>query len=421
MAELGFTRLGLAEEVNRVLKARSRAGAQGLSYATATERWVYRLLAGQTLWPRANYRGALEEIFGCSALELGFLPPFGYRGPRSRLKIADAEGDMDRRRFLLITGTLGAVTVAIPDLGDSTRIGLSDLERLRQPLKELRVLDQRQGGARLAPAAAEVVAELGRILDNATMSAKVRRAAYALQGEYLASAGWFAIDAADGEAAGRYLDRALTVAAMARDPLLQAQIWNVLAWRASEAGKWGEVLTIAQAGMAGAGARREPRIAAAMHGWAAEGYAVQGHQGSATRSIGRAHDALEKVTSSDPPALWLNFVDHSEIDAFGSNAARSLGRYQVANELAERAMLSTPEGRERNRVSRGLMLTQARLGLREVEAAVEAAEEPLSRMTAVHSGRVIRRAREIRDEIAQWPEVPAARDWVARFDAVASA
>lgn len=411
MADLGLTREGLAQDVNRVVAASDHPGLSGV----ATERWVYRLLSGGTLWPRAHYRAALEQIFDCSVLDLGFVPPHGYRGPRHSRRPVDAEADMDRRRFLYIATSLGAAAITLPDVATSGRVGMADLERLAAPLEQLIALDQRRGAANLTAAATTVAAVVEETLDRATMSDRVRRCAYALQGEYLTSAGWFALDADDMVASGRYLDRALTVAAMARDPLLQAHNWNLLAYRASEAGKWGEILPIAQAGMAGTGARREPRVAAIMHGWAAEGYAAQGLQGYSSRAVGRAHDALDKITQP-PVAPWLGYVDHAEIDAFGSNAARSLGRYETADELARRAIAGAPAAHGRNRASRELMLAQARLGLREVEAAVDAASFPLSQMPTMRSGRLRRRMHALRGEFGQWGEVPAARDWVAQFD-----
>lgn len=421
MEELGLTRQGLADEVNRVIYGWSVTATETRS--GTNERWVYRLLAGQTRWPRAEYRHALERVLGCSAVDLGFSPPLTYRGYGRTLEIAVAEDDMDRRRFLVVglTGSLGVATVTVPDLGDATRVGMSDLDQLRTPLRELRALDQRRGGGNLAPSAAQIADEVGRLLDNAVMSARVRRAAYALQGEYLTDAGWFAIDAGDTDTARAYLERASIVAAMAREPMLQAHIWNTLAWTAGEDSKWGEVLAIAQASMTGAAARREPRVAAQMHGWAAKAYAARGYEGPARRSIGRARDALDKITDTDPPPTWIAFVDHSEIDTQGANAARRLGRFPVAAELAECALHATPADAERNRVGRGLMLARSRLGMGEVEGAVDAADSPLAHMVSIHSGRLLQRLHAVRVELGQWHEVPAARDWIERFDAQASA
>ncbi|SHN19279.1 hypothetical protein [Cryptosporangium aurantiacum] len=415
MADLGLTREGLAREVNRVV-----AGTRSPIAAVATERWVYLLLSGRTRWPRAHYRAALEEIFGCTALDLGFIPPLGKPGACRRVPTRSKEVDVDRRRFLYLAGALGAATVTLPDVRTGARIGLADLERLRAPLHELCVFDQQHGAANLVGAATQAGALVSDVLRHGTMSGRVRRSAYTLQGEYMTAAAWFSLDSDNLPSAGRYLDRALTVAAMAQDPLLQGDIWNLMAYRASEAGNWNEVLTIAQAGLASTGARREPRIAAIMHGWAAKSYAAQGYQGWSTRAIGRAHDAVNKVTQP-PAAEWLTFVDHSEVDAFASNAARRMGRYREADDLAQRAALATPPGRDRNRISRTLMSVQARLGLGEVDGAAEAAETPLQKLPALRSDRLLRRMHDVRKEFAAWREVSSARDWVDRFDATTAA
>ncbi|MFI5959760.1 hypothetical protein [Cryptosporangium sp. NPDC051539] len=414
MAQLGFTRQGLADEVNRVMAGCSAANQ------VATVRWVYRLLSGQTLWPQTDYRAALEQVFGCSALDLGFIPPVGYRGPLAAPSQVPVEADMNRRRFLLIAGITGTVSLTLPELGGIQRLGMADLERLAQPLKDLRALDQQRGGAALAAAANEVVTEIERLVDQVAMTERVRTAVCGLQGQYLAAAGWFALDAGSSREAAAYLDRAHTAAALARDSLLQSQIWNLMAYRASEAERWGEVLAIAQAGTAGPGARREPRIAAVMHGWSAEGYAAQGLVGASNRAVGRAHDALGKAIAG-PPAVWLEFVDHAEVDAFACNAARSLGRYRLAEDLAQRALSGTAPMADRNRASRGLMLADARLSLREVDGAVEAAAQPLEQVRTLRSGRLLRRFHAVRDDFAHWDDSRAARDWVDRFDATISA
>lgn len=418
MADLGYTLEGLADEVNRVVTATDPPRAQ------ASKRWVIHLLNGETLWPRTHYRTALEQIFGCTALELGFRPPLGHTSnpiPAQAEHTPDpepGEADMDRRRFISLI-SVGAATITLPDLDTSARIGYSDVQRLRSPLTELRALDQKHGAAGLSDAAAQVGATITELLRNATMSDRVRRAVYALHGEYMTAAAWFALDSNDPGLCGRHLNHALTDAALAQDPLLQACIWNIMAYRASETGHWTEVLAISRAAMAGTGARREPRIAALMHAKAARGYAAQGNHRMSSRSIGRAHEALDKQVGQ-PGAPWLGFVDRAELDAFASNAARQLGDFHRADKLAQQAVLATPSPMSRNRLSRSLMSVQARLGATEIEGAVHAAEEPLTAIHGLKSARLLRKMHTIRDDLSRWADVPQARDWVERYDQATS-
>lgn len=205
MAEYGLTRAALADAVNAALH---RSGNAGLT----SERWVYYLLDGSVLWPTRTHRQALEEVFAVPAERLGFVPPGGTRPvpppargqATRRLTLgvsSDGTGghnDVDRRKFLLLAGAgtgAGAFTLALPALHAQTRLGMSDVEAMRAPLRQLVALDARRGGAELAPAAEAAAARIHEALKRCTASDRVRRAGYSLAGEYLAGAGWFAIDA----------------------------------------------------------------------------------------------------------------------------------------------------------------------------------------------------------------------------------
>ena len=414
MAEYGLTRAGLADLVNDRIE--ENTGEPG----EATERWVYYLLSGQILWPREAQRQALEEVFGVSALDLGFIPPRGARrrsGPTLRVVRAPKGEAVDRRRFFMVAGA-GALSITLPDLTRRTRLGMSDVETLRQPLRELVTLDDRRGGTTLAPAAAGVVRHIEQALERCEVSDRVRRAFYTLSGEYLGNAGWFAIDADDLPAAARYLDHALRVATISRDATLQAQIWNGMAWRATQAGDHAEGMAIAQAALTSTASRRNPKIAALWHGWVAQGHAWRGQRALAERSLGRAHDALDRADDGPPTPSWLTFLDRDELSSQAAYSHLVLGNYAAAEDTAAEAIAATAPAYPRNRVSRQLTLAHAYLGQREVEQAVNVASTALDLTGDLHSGRLLRRYHTLHDRMAVWEsDVPAAAAWTQRFRA----
>lgn len=415
LAEYGLTRAGLATLVNDAVARRT--GEPG----EASERWVYYLLSGSIRWPRDVQRQALEDVFGVSALDLGFLPPSGarrLRRPTLGVVRAPRGGSaVDRRQFIVNAGG-GAVAVVLPDLSGHTRLGMSDVEALREPLARLSALDSRRGGTSLAPAAAAMVKQIESALTRCQVSDRVRRAMYSLAGQYLAGAGWFAIDADDLPAASRYLDHALRVSVIGRDPMVQAHIWNSMAWRADQAGDYNEALAIAQTAVVSTAARRSPKVAALWHGWIGQGHAWQGHRALAERAFGRAHDALERANDNDPVPAWTAFLDHAEIDSQAAYSHLVLGRYDAAETAARDALRATPRQYQRNRVSRQLMLAHAHLGQRDVEQAAVVASAALDQARTLRSGRLIRKYRALHDQFTVWErDVPAAADWTRRFRA----
>jgi len=414
MDEFGVTRAHLAEMVNAAVA--HRTGEPG----DASERWVYYLLSGAIRWPRHRHRLAIEDVFGVSILDLGFVPPAGVHRHRRRLdreRAALGGSAVDRRQFLITAGS-AAVAIALPDFTGRVRLGRSDVERLREPLARLVALDDRQGGATLAPVATAMVQQIEAALARCQVADPVRRAMYSLAGEYLASAGWFAIDADDLPAASRYLDHALRASVIGRDAMVQAQIWNAMAWRADQANDHGEVLAIAQSALVSTASRRDPRVAALWHGWSAQGHAWAGYKRLSERSIGRAQEALDRADAGTPTPPWLAFLDHSEIHAQAAGSQLVLGDYAVAQSAASAAVRGTPDRYLRNRVSRQMRLAQAYLGQREVEPAADVASIVLDRAGDLRSGRLARRQRSLFDQFAAWEsDVPAAAVWTQRYRA----
>jgi hypothetical protein len=131
MAELGLKQAELAEAVNDFLRSRLYGG-------TVSDRTVRNWLTGKTRWPHPRQRDALGALFGCTAEELGFHPP-------AARPTTEPEPSVRRRRFLTsTTGTAAAVVVPVDSR--PTRVGTSDVIRLRSGLDALMALDDNRGG-----------------------------------------------------------------------------------------------------------------------------------------------------------------------------------------------------------------------------------------------------------------------------------
>jgi tetratricopeptide (TPR) repeat protein len=441
IAELALTEKELSYLLNDAIE--QATGERG----KATDRYVRLLLDGTIRWPWPVNRLALEQVLGRSILELGFVPrgrssviaprrctgPAGDDGAGTATGEATQEATMERREVLGIAAG-ATVSIAVPAgpgslsewapasvcLPEQGRIGLTDVERLRAPLAELVDIDQRLGGVAMAPVC---VRQAERVLDTIRRfdtSDRVERALYGLAGEYLAAAGWAGVDALElGEAAG-HLDRALRAANTAQDPMLQAKVTNIEVMRCREAGDYGYGHAMAKSGTVGAAARANPRVSALFHARVAHGYAYRGELGMAQRALGRAEDALARVTPDTPTPPWLRFFDRAELAALAGLTYQVLGRYKQAAHHGELATSQVPPGYLRNETLYTLGLAESLLSDREVEQAAARATTALELAgqlrDGLHRGRVARRLRELRGRFAQWPDVPEARAWVDAYD-----
>jgi tetratricopeptide (TPR) repeat protein len=246
---------------------------------------------------------------------------------------------------------------------------------------------------------------------------------YALAGEYLATAGWFFVDADEPDAADGYLNQALRAASMAREPLLQAQIWNHMAMRARHIHAYAEAYAVAKAGLRSTAARNNPKVRALFHARVAQGHAFRGEYGLTKRSLDSARQALNQAAETAPTPPWLAFVDEPEINALSTIAFRALGRYGEAETFAVHDLAALPPTYTRNRVHGWLHLAEARLGRREIEQAAVDATSALELTVQIHgglhTGRIAGRLRSLHRRLTQWPTVPAARDWCDAYDVAA--
>ncbi|MYZ38745.1 MULTISPECIES: helix-turn-helix transcriptional regulator [unclassified Streptomyces] len=133
MHERGCTQAELADAVNGQLRSRGYEG-------TVSDRTVRNWLTGKTGWPHPRQREALGAVFGCTAEDLGFVPPAAGRAPTT-----SQEQPVRRRDF--ITATTGTTAAVVAPLASGPPIaGTSDVIRLRSGLDDLTRLDQDRGG-----------------------------------------------------------------------------------------------------------------------------------------------------------------------------------------------------------------------------------------------------------------------------------
>jgi hypothetical protein len=297
LAETGLTQAGLADAVNAAVE--DLTGTPG----RASDRWVRMLVDGSIRWPRQHYRQALEIVLNAPMDKLGFRCP---------------------------VDVISTDHVTPPATTSQTRLSSTDVARLRAPLDRLVDSADSCGAATLAPQAERHATLCQDMLRDAVVSERVERVVYILIGDYLTTAGWFALESDDLLSTQHHLDAGLRAAEIAREGSLQAYVWSMIEKRARLRGDYGQALAVARTGLASATARRDLRVRGTFHALTAMNLSRRGEAGQAQRSLGRAFDTIHSVTTVGPTAGRWSFANNGFVAAIGASVSLTLGQLQQA-------------------------------------------------------------------------------------------
>ena len=404
LREADFTQAELADAVNSYLRARGHEG-------TVSDRTVRHWLTGKTRWPHPRQRGALEAVFGCTAEDLGFVRPAGMTSPTST-----PEQPVRRRNFLLsTTGTTAAVVV--PLSRRPSRIGITDVIRLRKGLEGLVNLDQTRGGhgelERLALAGAERTLSL----QGRATTQRIRQRLFTVAADYAGTAAWSALDARQFDRAQTHLERTLYLAGMAQDPVALFDVWNMYAILSRQRHNFHQAVDAAYAAQATAITRRDPMFASLAHARAAIAHSNLGDRQAALRSLGHAREALEKAEPNAPRPSWMVFYGPAELNAMTAIVRNDVGDPAESEAASHMALSQIPSQLRRNRALATAQLALGQLHQRDIEQACATAETVFDLMAAnALPGRMRSLLGDFyRDLITLAPDTAVAREWGDRY------
>jgi hypothetical protein len=393
MDEAGYTQAELVEALNQSLTA---AGHRG----TVSDRTVRYWLTGKSRWPQQRQRDALEAVFGCPTVELGFVPP---------------EDPLLRRTFLASTTAAGA-SLSLPP-ASAGRVGTSDVAALRASLESLTGLDDKRGGhAALESAALAGAADCLSKQDRA-MSQRVRQRLLGLAADFTATAAWSSIDARQLDRADDQLKEALYLARMANDSATEMRVWNSLAMLAHQRKEHGQAIDAGYAAQATSITRRDPLFASLAHARTAVGHANRRNRQAALRSLGFAEDMLSKAAPDTIRPPWIAFYGPAELYALSAIVRDRLGFAEEAEAASYRALAALPNQFRRNRALATARLALAQLHQQEPEQACATAASVFDLMAgAPLPGRMRSLIGDFyRDLLALAPNATVAREWGDRY------
>jgi tetratricopeptide (TPR) repeat protein len=238
---------------------------------------------------------------------------------------------------------------------------------------------------------------------------------YVLIGDYLAAAGWFALDSGDLPSAERHLDAGLRTACIAREGSLQAYVWSVTEKCARLRGDYGHALAVARTGLTSATARHDPRVRGAFHALTAINLSRRGEAGQAQRSLGRAFDALGSVTTTRPTGRW-SFANPGFVAASGASVSLALGQLQQAERYGHQALEATHSSHLLTYAMRQLSLARIYTEMEELEAACAHASSVLALAQQLESRRLADRLGRMRKLLDRWHTAIVVRDWNTQYN-----
>ncbi|MFM9633273.1 MULTISPECIES: XRE family transcriptional regulator [Streptomyces] len=400
----GLTQAELADQVNAQL---IRAGHEG----TVGDRTVRNWLTGKTKWPHARQRHALEAVFGCTAEELGFRPPAGQG------RCINASEDPVRRRNFLAATSATTAAVAAPLLGIPTRVGASDVFRLRNALDALMELDDARGGHEALEQAALAGAAEALHKQRLGATQRIRLRLFSVAADYTATAAWSALDARRGERAEALLGRALYLAGMAQDPVAELRVWNSYAMLAHQRGGHLQAVDSGLAAQSTAVTRRDPFFASLAYARTAVGHANLGDRQAALRSLGRAQELLVKTRPHEARPSWAAFYGVAELTAITAIVRDRIGDSAEAEAASHQALASIPEQFRRNRALATARLALAQLHQRDIDQACTTASHAFELMSGSPlPGRMRFLLGDFhRDLITLAPTAAIAQEWADRY------
>lgn len=414
MSELGISQRELAERLSR------RNSDSPYEVGTTDARYIRKLLDGTIRWPHSRQREAIEVILGASSIALGFMPPRTAslaRGSEQQKAVThgEAKRPVIRREFLRVAGAT-VVSVAMPAVPMSRTITMNDVREMGTGLTLMHELDDKYGGGAVAQLATRSAHHIQQAVERGRLPARVEASLYSLAGTYTSTAGWFAYDAGQLDLARAHFDRALQLALISRDSMLQAQTWNYMGHQARGLGHVNEASAIAKAGLDSSTAKRDPKVSALFHARLALRHADRGERGLAQRSLGFAEDALSRDDGRERPP-WISFLDAAELAGLSAITYLRLGQYKLAEHRARKALGALPATHTRNRIGYTVDLAEAQLGYRDVENACATAHEALSLAESSQSARSVKRLASFRTRVSVW-STTASREWLERYSTV---
>ena len=401
---------GLTQE-EVVAEVRKRALARGDSVVPGLNQCAVSRHENGHKRPGPYYQALYCEVYGATPAQLGF---------RVALPAESSDpDDVDRREFL--TGAAGFMATAV--LPTPTRLGGSDIVRLRQSITHLYALDDQHGAGSVYSATARTFQRLRSLVEHASYSETTGQALQELTGMTAEHAGWLAFDAGQHDDARRWWLEALQWARLADSESVGAVTMAAMALQASDQGRPREAIQLATAAQSTAGHAATPRLSSLLLAREALGHAGRGDVTSAHAALRRARGFLDQARDDDPS--WTpcfgdvpTRLTHDGPANLASSECRvvlTLGDTVAAEDAARAAIaLNDPAGYPRNRALYLIRLAEILVQRREIDEGVATATRAAVAAADLDSRRVSRGLQALAQNLGPFGDDPSVGEFLER-------
>jgi transcriptional regulator with XRE-family HTH domain len=296
------------------------------------------------------------------------------------------------------------------------RVGLSDVDTIRQTTGTLRGLDNHYGGGHVHGTVvrylnAEVTPLLRGRYDPAT-----GRALFAAVAEMTQLAGWSAYDSGLHAVAQRYLIQALRLAMTAADRPLGAEILAAMSHQAAYLRDGAVAVDLARAAgrvAADAGVEAINAEAAVLE---AHGHAIARDSPACATALDRAERTLDRADRTRDPQ-WIGYFDEAYLAAKFGHCFAALGRGDQAARFAARS-LDMDSRYVRGRQFNLALLAVAHAQAGEVEEAARIGAQAARAAEGLESTRAVDYLARIADRLAPHVGLPGVDEFAEQSRAV---
>ncbi|WP_037910584.1 hypothetical protein [Actinacidiphila yeochonensis] len=434
--EAGCSNAGLARRVNM-------CGAEhGLDLRydkTSVARW----LRGQQ--PRGRAPGIVAEALGRKLGRAVTLEEIGMADGRSLatgigLHFAPTvlgaieqvcelwRSDVGRRDFL--SGSTVAASALVepsrdwlitrPDQGvarnGGARVGMSDVEAVKATTQALTELDHRFGSGHVRPVVVHYLNSVVSGLLAGSYREAVGRELFSAVARLTELAGYMAVDTGQPGLAQRYYIQALRLAQAAGDRAYGGYILAAsMSHLAASLGNPREIAQLARAAQEGARGHVTGTAEAMFHAAEARGHALLGDARTFAAAAAQALDAMERARPDDDPQ-WIAHFDHAYLADELAHCHRDLGQAEPAARRAREALAAHPVTRTRRRAIDLLLLADAQVQQRDVEAACDSGTQAVALLSGLRSNRGEEYLEDFRRRLEPYASEPVVREFNARVE-----
>ncbi|MCK8676500.1 MULTISPECIES: MFS transporter [Streptomyces] len=288
-----------------------------------------------------------------------------------------------------------------------TRVGHSDVAKLREAAEDARRWDSKYGGGDWR---SSMVPECLRVdaapLLLGSYSDEVGRALFGATAELTRLAGWMAFDTGQQEAAQRYYIQALRLARAAADVPLGGYVLASMSLQATYRGFADEGVDLAQAAVERNRGLATARTLSFFRLVEARAHAKAGDSAAAGAALRAAEGWLERSREGDADPSWLGFYSYDRFAADAAECYRDLKLPRQVRRFTEQALSRPTEEFVRSHGLRLVVSAVAELESGNLDAACAAGVRAVEVANRISSARTTEYVRDLLHRLEPYGDEP---------------